>query len=52
MSPTVDVLQLVNLLLVPMVGLLWRISNQLASMNATQAAHHDRISNLERKTAP
>lgn len=46
-----ELLQLVNLLLVPMVGLLWRISNQLAAMEATQTAHAQRITNLERQEA-
>lgn len=40
-----------NLLLLPTVGLLWRISAQLATNSATQAQHEIRITNLERKTA-
>ena len=46
-----EVVQYANLLLVPIVGLLWRISNQMAEMAATQRAHHDRITNLERQSA-
>ena len=44
-----DVLQLVNLLLVPVVGLLWRISTQLASVTATQDSHSRRLDHLERR---
>lgn len=40
-----------NLLLVPTVGLLWRISGQLAGVQGVQLQHEIRISNLERKFA-
>jgi len=40
-----------NLLLVPTVGLLWRISAQLASVQGIQQQHEIRITNLERKLA-
>jgi hypothetical protein len=46
MSP--ELLQLVNLLLVPVVGLLWRISTQLATVLAVQEAHDARLKILER----
>jgi len=46
-----DVLQLLNLLLVPTVGLLWRVSGQLAHVAAVQGQHEQRIQNLERKPA-
>ena len=40
-----------NLLLVPTVGLLWRISGQLASLQGVQLQHEIRITTLERKLA-
>ncbi|WP_416762733.1 hypothetical protein ACNI65_10015 [Roseateles sp. So40a] len=40
-----------NLLLVPTVGLLWRISAQLATLQSVQQHHEIRITNLERKLA-
>ncbi|MDN3921500.1 hypothetical protein [Roseateles violae] len=40
-----------NLLLVPSVALLWRISGQLATLTAVQAQHGERITTLERKRA-
>lgn len=49
MNLTLDVLQLINLLLVPVVGLLWKISTQLAAMESTMLAHDARLSNLENK---
>lgn len=45
MEALVPVLQL---LLVPVVGLLWRISHQLATLAATTAAHDQRLDRLER----
>ncbi len=39
-----------NLLLVPIAGLLWRISGQLAHLDAKTEAHGDRLSMLERLT--
>ncbi len=40
-----------NLLLVPTVGLLWKVSGQLATLTAVQEQHERRISTLERKPA-
>ncbi|MFN3812165.1 MAG: hypothetical protein ACK4S6_16290 [Roseateles asaccharophilus] len=40
-----------NLLLVPTVGLLWKVSAQLATLTAVQEQHERRITNLERKPA-
>jgi hypothetical protein len=45
---TPETLQLLNLLLLPIAGLLWKISTQLAAVVATQAAHHGRLESLER----
>jgi hypothetical protein len=41
-------LELANLAMVPVVGLLWRISTQLATLTATMEAHGDRLERLER----
>ena len=46
-----DLLQMLNLLLVPTVGLLWRVSGQLATVAAIQTQHETRLQNLERKAA-
>jgi hypothetical protein len=50
MNPSVslDLVALLNLLLVPAVGLLWRISTQLATVTAQINAHDKRIEALER----
>ena len=40
-------LPLVQLLLVPAVGLLWRISIQLQQLTTTTAHHADRLDRLE-----
>jgi hypothetical protein len=39
---------LAQLLLIPAVGLLWRISGQLAELSATVKAHDHRLTMLER----
>ena len=39
-----------QLLLIPVVGLLWRISGQLAHLAATSEAHAGRLQTLERLT--
>lgn len=44
------VLQLVQLLAVPGLGLLWRISHQLAALTALQADHARRLQRLEDRT--
>lgn len=41
---------LAQLLLIPAVGLLWRISGQLAMLTATTKGHADRLATLERIT--
>lgn len=43
-----DLAPWLNLLLVPTVALLGRITNQLAALTATQAAHDQRLTILER----
>lgn len=48
---TLEAFSWLNLLLVPTVGLLWRISAQLAAMHGIQQQHEIRITNLERKLA-
>ena len=50
-SVAADALQWANMLLVPVVGLLFKISTQLAALQATQAAHADRLGQLERARA-
>lgn len=44
---TSDLLPLLNLLLLPVVGLLMRISGQLSGLAATTADHHHRLVRLE-----
>lgn len=46
-----DVLQLADLLLLPTLGMLWRISTQLATLTAVQREHERRLETLERKFA-
>jgi len=46
-----DALQWLQLLLVPGIGLLWRISTQLAAITAVQTEHARRIDTLERRHA-
>lgn len=41
-------LELSRLAMLPMVGLLWRISTQLATLTATLEAHKGRLDRLER----
>lgn len=42
-------LQLLNVLIIPGVGLLWRISNQLSVIQAIQLEHARRLHHLERR---
>lgn len=46
-----DALSWLNLLLVPVVGLLMGIKADVAALRATQAEHQRRLDNLERKPA-
>ena len=48
MSPD-TIAQIANVALLPIAGLLWRISTQLAAMNATMAAQDERIERLEQR---
>ncbi len=43
-----ELLPWLQLLLVPVVGLLMGIKSELASISATQASHADRLQRLER----
>lgn len=45
-----DLTTALQLLLIPVVGLLWRISGQLAHLTATTDAHAGRLEMLERLT--
>lgn len=49
-SFSLDLMAVLNLLLVPMVGLLWRISTQLATVSAKLEAHDGRLELLERRS--
>jgi len=40
--------ELANLLLLPATGLLWRLSTQIAAIQAMQAEHARRLGELER----
>jgi hypothetical protein len=42
-------LQAADLLLIPTLGLLWRISTQLATLTAVQREHERRLETLERR---
>jgi hypothetical protein len=44
-------LQAADLLLIPTLGLLWRISTQLATLTAVQREHERRLETLERRMA-
>lgn len=46
-----DALQWLQLLLIPTVGLLWRLSTQLATVVAVQGEHGRRLEILERRHA-
>ena len=43
------ILQLLNILGIPAVALLWRISNQLTAVQSVQLEHARRLQNLESK---
>lgn len=42
-----ELLQLLNLLIPPAVGLLWRISTQLSALQAVQLEHARRLDRLD-----
>lgn len=44
-----DLLQWLNLLLLPVVGLLWRVNERLAHVEAHQVDHGRRLDDLERR---
>lgn len=48
---TPDFLQWLNLLLLPVLGLLWRVNTRLATVEAHQVDHGRRLADLEGRAA-